>query len=62
MAKTKKGSKLRSPISGAAGGYVTGKRVSEPWRKTASMTDILKYEPIGADINPKRTAIMKDKI
>ena len=52
----KGGPALRSMVSGAASGVTGPRKTNEPWRKLGAMDEILKYEPVGANINPKKTA------
>lgn len=41
-----------------ANGIIGARKVGDPWQKKGSMDEILKYEPVGIDINPKKTAII----
>ena len=54
----KGGPSMRTPVQGEANGVTGPRKTSEPWRKTGAMDEMLRYEPVGGDINPKKTAII----
>lgn len=57
----KGGSSMRTMIGANAGGVTGPRKTGEPWRKTGSMDEMLRYEPVGESINPKKTAIIGNR-